>query len=228
MKLVLLPGLACDARMWRAQVVALASLQPVVSDVHFRHDTIAAMAAALLEEHEGPLALCGASMGGMVAMEACCQAPQRIARLALLGTNARPESDEMRQLRTSAIAEFEQGRLREVIEPNIAFAFHSANAADPRLREDYLDLVLDAGAAALIRQNRAVMTRPDARKHLPGLCIPTLVLCGDSDQLTPPECSEEIAALVPNSRLHFIARCGHMLTMEQPEAVNAHLQNFFS
>ena len=68
--------------------------------------------------------LCGASMGGMVAMEAARQAPERIAGLALLGTTARPESDEMRRLREDAIELFAQGRAEEVIEANVSFAFH--------------------------------------------------------------------------------------------------------
>ncbi len=76
----------------------------------------------------------------------------------------------------------------------------------------------------MIRQNRAVMCRPDARAHLSALRCPTLVMCGDSDQLTPPECSAEIAQRVPGAELATVARCGHMLTMEQPEVVNAILK----
>ena len=221
MTLVLIPGLAADASMWQAQLVALERWNPVVTDVHMRHDTIAAMAQALLDAHPGPLVLCGASMGGMIAMETARQAPERIRGLALLGTNARPESDDMRALREAAIALFAQGRVAEVIEPNVALAFHPDNAA--ALAPAYLEFVLKAGAVQLIRQNRAVIGRPDARLHLRDIRCPTLVMCGDSDKLTPPECSREIAGLVPGAELVMLARCGHMLTMEQPEAVNATL-----
>lgn len=219
--LILLPGLASDAAMWRSQREALAAWRPTVTDVHARHDSLPAMAAALLKEHGGPLVLCGASMGGMIAMEAARQAPERIAGLALLGTSPHPENDEMRKVREDAIALFGEGRLREVIEPNVAFAFHPDNAA--RLAPEYLDFVLAAGAEQLIRQNRAVIGRPDARTHLPQLQCPVLVLCGDSDALTPPEHSREIARLVPHAQLELVPQCGHMLTMEQPEAVNAAL-----
>src|SRR5687768_17216920 len=139
--LILLPGLASDATMWRAQLDALSAHRPVVSDVHMHNDSIPAMAMALLQQHPGPLVLCGASMGGMVAMEAARQAPERIVGLALLGTTARPETPDMRALREAAIELFEQGRVREVIEPNVALAFHPANAADPALVQAYLDLV---------------------------------------------------------------------------------------
>jgi len=222
-RLVLVPGLAGDRVMWRSQLEALSKWQPVVTDVHMRHASIPEMAAALLAETPGPLVVCGASMGGMVAMEAARRAPGRIAGLALLGTSARPESEEMRQVRENAIALFEQGRMAEVIEPNVHFAFHPDHAHDPSLARDYLEFVLRAGASQLVRQNRAVIARPDARMHLPALACPVLVMHGDSDQLVPPECAQEIASLVPRAQLHIVPRCGHMLTMERPREVNAAL-----
>ncbi len=223
-RLLLLPGLAADAAMWTAQLAALpAAFGVAVTDVHFRHDSIEAMAAALLEEHDGDLILCGASMGGMLAMETARQAPQRIRGLALLGTSARPETDEMRKLREAAIELFAQGRVREVLQPNVPLAFHPAQAADPVMVQAYFDLVMRAGAEQLIRQNRAVIHRPDARLHLPALRCPVLVMCGDTDQLAPPECSHEIASLVPNAELVIVPQCGHMLTMEKPGVVNAGL-----
>src|SRR5262249_33888959 len=102
--LVLLPGLACDARLWQAQMPVLpAALSPRVSDAHSRHARIEDMAAAVLHETTGPLVLCGASMGGMIAMEVSRQAPERVLGLALLGTNAQPESPETYKLRADAI-----------------------------------------------------------------------------------------------------------------------------
>ena len=104
---------------------------------------------------------------------------------------------------------------------NLPMAFHPSRAADTLLTQTYLDFVLAAGTGQLIRQNRAIMSRPDARLHLPQVTCPTLVMCGDSDQLTPPECSREIAALIPCAELEMVADCGHMLTMERPIEVNA-------
>lgn len=224
--LILIPGLAGNGAMWRAQVPALARFRPAVTDVNAREESIPAMARTLLADHAGPLVLCGASMGGMIAMEAARQAPDRVAGLALLGTDPRPDAPEMIALRTAAIALFAQGRAREVIEPNIAMAFHPDNAQ--ALSGDYLEFVLGAGAEQLIRQNRAVIARPDARPHLARLQCPVLVMCGEADQLTPPERSLEIAQRVPQARLVIVPRCGHMLTMEQPEVVNATLVEWLS
>ncbi len=195
----------------------------MVTDVHTRFDRLETMAAALLAEHAGELILCGASMGGMLAMEVARQSPERVKGLALLGTSARPDTPEMQQLREAAILLFEQGRAEEVLRFNLPMAFHPSRSKDAVLTQTYIDFVLQAGAAQLIQQNRAVMARPDARLHLPQLRCPTLVLCGDSDQLVPPECSEEIAALVPDAEFTCIANCGHMLTMERPAEVNAAL-----
>ncbi|MBC5786226.1 alpha/beta fold hydrolase [Ramlibacter sp. USB13] len=222
--LILIPGLAGNETMWRAQVEALAPWRPRITDVHTRADTIPAMAELLLHETEGPLVLCGASMGGMVAMEAARQAPQRVEGLALLGTDARPDSPQMTALREAAIVLFAQGRVREVIEPNVAMAFHPDHA--PALAQDYLDFVLAAGGEQLVRQNRAVIARPDARAHLPQVRCPVLVMCGEADLLTPPECSREIASLLPQARLVMVPRCGHMLTMEKPDIVNETLSHW--
>lgn len=224
-QLLLLPGLACNAVMWQHQLAVIpAAFNAKVTNVHTRFDAVQEMAEALLAEHPGDLILCGASMGGMLAMEVARQAaPGRIRGLALLGTNARPETPEMRQLREAATVFFEQGRAEEVLKFNLPMAFHKSRANDAALLQTYLDFVLAAGSQQLIQQNRAVMARPDARLHLPQLTCPTLVLCGDSDQLTPPDCSREIAALIPHAELQIIADCGHMLTMERPLEVSAAL-----
>jgi pimeloyl-ACP methyl ester carboxylesterase len=223
-QLVFVPGLAADAVMWQPQLNAIpAQFQPAVTDVHMYHATLPEMATALLQEHSGDLILCGASMGGMLAMEAVRQAPQRIKALALLGTTARPETEAMRDMRQAAIILFEQGRAEEVLAANLALAFHPSQANDRELRQTYLEFVLRAGADQLIRQNRALMARPDARLHLSRVSCPTLVLCGDADQLTPPDCSREIAQLINGAEFKLVPQCGHMLTMERPAEVNAAL-----
>jgi pimeloyl-ACP methyl ester carboxylesterase len=223
-QLVFLPGLAADSVMWQRQLDAMpAQFHAVVSDVHSRHASLPAMAESLLQEHGGELILCGASMGGMLAMEVVHQAPQRVKALALLGTSARPEAEAMRALREAAIHLFEEGRIDEVLQANLPLAFHPSRRDDLMLRQSYLDFVLHAGAQQLIRQNRAVMARADARLHLAAVDCPTLVMCGDSDQLTPPECSLEIAQLIKGAEFVMLRQCGHMLTMERPTEVNARL-----
>lgn len=218
--LILLPGMACDTALWRHQQPALAAAAPgpvVVTDVHGRADSLPAMAALLLAEQPGDLLLAGCSLGGMLAMEAARQAPDRVRGLALLGTTARPDTPELVTLRTNAIAEFEAGRAEALLRANALFAFHRSHQA--RLVEDYLAMVLRAGIPGLVRQNRAVMGRADGRLTLSRITCPTLVVGGEDDQLTPPDCSREIAAGIPDARLQLLPECGHMLTWEQPAAV---------
>jgi len=228
--LILLPGLACDAALWRHQHAALAAAHRagpvVVADVQQRADSIPAMAALLLAEHPGALRLAGCSMGGMLAMEAARQAPQRVRGLALLGTSARPDTPALIALRTQAIAEFAAGRVETLLRANAMFAFHPTHG--PRLVEDYVAMVMRAGADGLIRQNRAVMARPDLRPHLAALRCPTLVVAGQNDQLTPPECAHELADGIPGAQLQLLPECGHMLTWEQPQAVTQALLDWLA
>jgi pimeloyl-ACP methyl ester carboxylesterase len=217
---ILLPGLASDAALWRDQAPALAALGPVrVSDVHARHDTLPEMAAALLAEQPGPLVLVGTSMGGILALEVQRQAPQRVQGLALLGSTARADTAELLALRSQAIALFAQGRMDEVIRPNVMFAFHPSRGGDAALVGDYLAMMARAGPAQLMRQNRAIMARPDSRPWLADIRCPVLVACGDGDLLTPPECSREIAEAVAGAELHLLPQCGHLLTWERPQQV---------
>ena len=228
--LILLPGMACDAALWRHQQPALASSHTagpvVVADVHGRADSLSEMAALLLAEHPGALLLAGCSMGGMLALEAAHQAPQRLRGLALLGSTARPDTPELIRLRTQAITEFEQGRVEPLLRANAMFAFHPAHQA--RLMEDYIAMVLRAGAAGLIRQNRAVMARADLRPTLGALACPTLVVGGLDDLLTPPDNAREMAAAIPGVQLRLLPECGHMLTWEQPQAVTTLLQDWLA
>jgi len=227
---MLLPGLACDAGQWHAQIPALraAGHRVAVSDVHARHATLPEMAVALLAEHAGAWVLIGTSMGGMLAFELLRQAAQRVTALALLGSTARPDTPELLQLRSDAVVRFARGEAADVLRENLPFAIHPSRADDTPLIERYLELVLRAGAEQLIAQNRALMQRPDNRPLLSRIACPTLVACGDADALTPLEHAVEIAGAIPGARLEVIERCGHLMTLEQPDRVNALLLDWLA
>jgi pimeloyl-ACP methyl ester carboxylesterase len=96
---------------------------------------------------------------------------------------------------------------------------HKERQGDAALKRIVFEMAMTAGADAFVRQQQAIMTRPDSRPELPSIRCPTLVLVGEGDQLTPPALSEEMAALIPNSRLVKVPDCGHLSTLEKPEAV---------
>jgi pimeloyl-ACP methyl ester carboxylesterase len=225
--LVLLPGLACDAELLAPQAQALAEAGHAVhtSLVHFHGLTLPAMAERLLAECPGPLVLVGASMGGMVALHAALAGsalqPPRVRGIALLGSTARADTPELIALRRQACSLFAAGRADEVLRANALLAFHPVAARDPGLVARYLAMVRRAGPEALIRQNEAVMARPDLRPRLGALAGPLLALVGEADRLTPPEHAREIAAAVPQGRLEIVPGAGHLLSWEQPSRVNA-------
>ena len=219
---ILVPGLACDAELFRDQLPQLQTTHRVhVSDAHTRFRALPQMAAALLAEHPGAHIWVGSSMGGMLALEVHRQAPQRVLGLALLGSTARADTPELIRLRSEAIALFEQGRMDEVLRANVMFAFHADSAFDPDMVRRYLAMIRRAGVEQLVRQNRAVMARIDQRPHLQTIRCPLLLACGDADQLTPSECSREMAAAVPQARLEVEgvapdgSRVLYVVTMER-------------
>jgi pimeloyl-ACP methyl ester carboxylesterase len=224
---ILLPGLACDEALFAGQREALAqSHRVLVSDVHTRCATLPQMASTLLAEQPGGHVFVGVSMGGMLALELLRQAPARVQAVALLGTSARPDTPELIELRSQACEMFADGLLDEVLRANARFAFHPHNAANTALVASYLAMIHRAGAAQLIAQNRAVMSRIDSRPFLRDIRCPTLVACGQADGLTPPEHAQEICDAIPHARGVCVADAGHMLTMEQPSVISSLLRDW--
>jgi pimeloyl-ACP methyl ester carboxylesterase len=164
----------------------------------------------------------------MIALECLRQAPARIHCLALLGSSARPDTPEIAALRANAFAMIDAGRYDEMIALNVPFSFHADRLGEAALTQAYVDMLRRAGPEQLVRQNLAVAARIDSRPLLGAIACPTLVVCGDADVVTPLEHSREIAAAVPGAELVVIERCGHMLTMERPDAVNAALARWIA
>jgi pimeloyl-ACP methyl ester carboxylesterase len=225
---VLIPGLACTAEMFTSQTVALWPHGPVTVASTLEGDSIAAMAAAILRDAPASFALGGISMGGYIAMEILRQAPERVVKLALLDTSARADTPEQIEARRLLIERVGNGELEAVlaqVTPNLLHPNH-------RGRQDLIDVQIrmgrDVGADGFIRQEAAITKRIDSRPHLADIKVPTLVLVGDRDPLTPPERAQEITDAIPGARLVVIPDCGHASTLEQPEAVSAALVEWVS
>src|SRR5690348_15387521 len=131
--LLLLPGLLCDAALWRAQVADLADLAECRVVDLTRHDSVAAMAEAALADAPPRFALAGLSMGGYVAHEIMRRAPERVERLALLDTSARADSDEQRARRRGLLALARRGRFRGVTPRLLPLLIHPARLEDAPL-----------------------------------------------------------------------------------------------
>jgi pimeloyl-ACP methyl ester carboxylesterase len=220
---VLVPGLNCSARLYAEQVPALWRFGPVQVADHTRDDSMDAIAARILTHAPPRFALAGLSMGGYIALTIVRQAPARVSKLALLDTSARPETPEQSERRKPQIALAQGGRFAEVPALQFPVFVHRNRQHDEALKRRVRVMAEETGAEAFLRQQKAIMTRPDMRPLLASIACPTLVLVGDGDELTPPPLSEEIAAGIAGSRLVVVADCGHLSTMERPDAVNSAL-----
>jgi pimeloyl-ACP methyl ester carboxylesterase len=220
--LALVPGLLCSARLYAPQIAALWPFGPVTVADHRRDDDIAAVAARILSEAPPHFALAGLSIGGYVAFAMLRLAPERIAKLALLDTSARPDTPEQTAARHAFITMVEGGELDEVVDTLAPCFVHSNRLDDAPLMRIVRDIwPADTGPEAFVRQERAIISRPDLRPLLASINCPTLVLTGDGDELTPPELAKEIAGGITAARLVIAPDCGHLSTIERPDAVDA-------
>jgi pimeloyl-ACP methyl ester carboxylesterase len=158
-------------------------------------------------------------MGGYTALEIMRRAPERVTHLALLNTSARPETPESTERRQSAIAAAERGEFRALTESLWSNVVHPAHVENAALKTAYVEMHLAVGAAAFVRQQRAILSRPDSRPSLAAIQCPTLVLVGDGDKVTPREVAEELADGIKYAHLTVVQTCGHLSALEQPEAV---------
>lgn len=226
--LVLVPGLLCSARLYAPQVAALWPFGQVAVADHRRSADMAAIAAGILADAPPRFALAGLSMGGYIAFAMLRLAPERIARLALLDTSARPDLPEQKAGREKFIAWAQAGKLDDAVTLLRKTWLHRNRQDDETLLRVVSAMAADVGAEAFVRQQKAIMGRQDSRPLLRQIGCPTLVLVGDGDTATPPELAREIAAGIGGAKLVVVPDCGHLSTLEKPEAVNAALAEWLS
>lgn len=226
--IVLIPGLLCSAEVFAPQIPALWPYGPVTVASTLQCRTIAEMADAVLAEAPPRFALAGLSMGGYIGFEILRRAPERVTRLALISTSARADTPEQARLRRAWIQRVRNGRFEAFVDEAMAAILHPSRRDDPALRDLNRRMAEAVGAEAFVRQTEAVVGRIDSRPGLAAISVPTLVLVGDSDPLTPPALSQEMASAIPNARLVMLEACGHGSTLEQPAAVNRALAAWLS
>ena len=226
--LVLVPGLACDRDLYAEQAAALAEqVDVVVADVT-RGASIAELAQHVLAHAPPEFALAGLSMGGYVALQMVRTARSRVTALALLDTSARPETPAQLERRRVLL---ELGRAQgfgAVLDALWPLEVAPLHRGDERLRRRFDAMCSRSGPAVFERQVHAIIGRSDSRPDLPGLDLPTLVLCGREDAITPLDGHEEIASAVPGAALVVLDDCGHLSTWEQPSRVTAALQEWLA
>jgi pimeloyl-ACP methyl ester carboxylesterase len=218
MPILLVPGLGGSPRIYAPVAPALWRLGPVTVANHIRDDNMGAIARRILAEAPPRFALAGHSMGGYIAFEIMRQAPDRVAKLALINTQARPDTPEATARRRSQIARTKAGEYHAVLDELFPGFVHPSRREDASLRQLVHDMGDDVGAEGFVRQQTAIINRPDSRPTLAWIKCPTLVLSGDEDNIIPNSLSKEIAEGIHGAKLTIIPHCGHTSQAERPQA----------
>jgi pimeloyl-ACP methyl ester carboxylesterase len=221
--LVLLPGLLCDRLLFAPQLPALASLREVLIPDLTQDDSIEGMARRVLDTAPDRFALAGLSMGGYVALEIMRLAPGRVSRLALLDTRARSDTPEETARRRGLLELSAKGEFRGVTPRLLPLLIHPDRQADDALTGVVMAMAEAVGREGFFRQQQALIAREDRREMLGTIAVPTLVLCGREDALTPLAMHLELAAAIREATLVVIPNCGHLAPLERPQAVTRQL-----
>jgi 3-oxoadipate enol-lactonase len=238
--LVLLHGFPFDRSMWRGQAEALGGeFRVVAPDLRGSGETslgagdvtmeiLAEDVAALLDELSlGRVILGGLSMGGYVAFEFFRRFPERVRALVLADTRPQADTEEGRRTRE----ENAQRALKEGMAPIVETMLPKLLAAgtrehDGEVVKDVRAMMLGASPEGAAASLRAMAVRRDQTELLPTINVPTLIVVGSEDALTPPADAEAMRAKIEGSRLFVVEGAGHLSNVERPEEFNRALGEF--
>jgi pimeloyl-ACP methyl ester carboxylesterase len=221
--ILLIPGLLCSEEIFAPQLPALWPYGPVTIASTLAGDSLPDMAARILADAPPRFALAGVSMGGYVALEILRQAPERVMKLALVCTSARPDTPEQTAARRKMLDQARAVGFERFLALGADALTHPGRKGDPDLNAASLRMGRAVGLDGFVRQTEAVIARADSRPLLASIEVPTVIVVGDADPLTPKALSEEMAAAIPGAKLVIAPECGHVITLERPEVVNAAL-----
>ncbi|WP_438462174.1 alpha/beta fold hydrolase [Marinomonas sp. PE14-40] len=224
--LVLLPGMMCDERLFSPQINHLQAFSEVIVPHYGMAMTVNAMAQEVLQQAPDQFALAGLSMGGIVAMEVIRLAPERVKKLALLDTNPRAELKEVQQAREPQIIAVQNGGLARLMQEQMISRYFAEQTHKQPLADICLNMALDLGSEAFIRQSKALQSRPDQQLSLKQVKVPSLILMGQEDQLCPLDRHELLHAIIPHAEFVIVPKAGHLPTLEQPKITNHALEKW--
>lgn len=224
---VLVPGNMCDLRLWHGGEDALTHMLETrgIATTHVnttRDPTIAAMAERALAATPGILLPIGFSMGANVAIEMARREPERLAGLVLIDFNAGPDLPERAALRPGQQLRVLNGELADIVANELKPAYlTAANRADGEtpLKKLLFDMAEGLGPEVFCQQSEALRTRADGRGVLALFGPPVLLLAGEEDALCPPDWHRATAAKLAAATLVVVPGAGHMLPLEQPQAM---------
>jgi pimeloyl-ACP methyl ester carboxylesterase len=226
--LVLLPGTLCDARVWRAQVDALSGQRQVLVCQLGGEETMEKEVAAHLKLLPRRFFLAGFSLGGIVAFEFFRQARDRIAGLALIASNARPDPDANRSKRQELVAQAERGDMAGVLRDALLPFYFSEFCEHREALSELIVAMATTTASSFVNQSAYACERPESRNMLSSIAVPVLILYGQDDRVSLRDCQTEMATAMPHAVLQEVARCGHFVPLEAPGICSLALQRWMN
>jgi len=218
--LVLLPEMMCDARLFEPQLNSLSRHRAVTVAPVSLGERVEEIASTLLDQLPHRFALCGLGMGGVVALEVIRRAPDRVSRLCLMATDAQADTPQLAAAREEHLVGAKAGRLEDVMRRIVGTDSLAPGPRRVPILNDLIAMALDLGPEVFERQIRALQRRPDQQGTLRHIAVPTLVLCGAHDTLTPVRRHRFMADLIPGAELKVVEDAGHLPPVEAPDLVN--------
>lgn len=236
---VLVHGYPLDGAMWSGTARALSTRFRVLKpDLPGRGEnptpadgtieTYADFIGAIVAGLPAPVGLAGFSMGGYAALALMKRGPANVRALALVDTRATADDEAGKAAREQAIATARSGGAAAIADGMIGKLISADSARNANLVERLRRIILRQKPETIESDLAAMRDRPDSTDLLPSIGVPTIVLVGDQDALTPPEGARIMAAAIPEARFLSIANAGHLTPMERPGAVASALSEFFS
>jgi pimeloyl-ACP methyl ester carboxylesterase len=239
---LLIHGFPFTSRMWRPQLGAelggrllapdlpgfgaSAAIEPPHSVERLAEACLAVLDANGISE---PAVVGGLSMGGYIALAAARLFPQRLCGLMLLSTRAAADGAEAKANRDKAIftaREQGPGPAGDGMYPKL---LAPANYSEqPAVAAELKEIMKGATSEGVVMALTAMRDRPDSTPSLAGIRVPTLIVHGEEDQVIPKSEAEAMAAVMPGSKLHLIAKAGHLPNLEQPGEFNRVVAGFVS
>lgn len=225
--LLLLPGTACDARLFAPLLAELD--HPDIRVVELTGaQTTPDMARRILAEAPPRFGLLGMSLGGIVALEMVAQAPSRVVGLALIDTTPLPDPPANAATRHAALAKARRDGMASYIGDSWSRLVSPSHVDDAALKALITAMAEDAGPDALAEQTGMAIHRANSRSRLAQIAVPTLILAGVDEAVCPLAVHEEMAGAIPGARYFTIPQAGHFAVLENPAAVARHVRDWLA
>ena len=226
--LAMIPGTLCDGLLFEPQILGLKDIFDCRVVDHSNSDDLSQVAANILTQMPDKFSVMGLSYGGIIAFELIRQAPKRIKQLILLNTNYKQPSQNTRESLYKFVGMTVLGQFREITTNFLKDAMlYSEHANLAEMRKTVLDMALNTGEQSFFKQVKAQLGRPDSTKILKEITCPVLIISGVEDKVCPVALHQDMAKMIPNSKLILLEKCGHLSTLEQPDAVNRAIRKWY-